>query len=292
MPKKIPLLPLCLISVIFVIFFPSFAQTIPPQLSVVTDKTVYFPDDFIAISGKAYPVSGTPIILRILDPDEHIVGIAQINTLNDDGSYSKGFHITGPLWVKYGLYKIIAQRGSILQAQTSFYFEPRDIQSQSIQSVTVTTDKPSYTKGDSIVISGSVNPFDPYNFLTLQITNPDGKPVGYEQPHFLQDGSYHVTIGTGSPLWINDGTYSVKVLYGSPRDTQNQSSSYVQATTTFTFSTQSQSENNQSPQVQSKIPAWVRNIFVWYGQDKISDDDLLNAIKFLVESNIIQLKTS
>ena len=38
-----------------------------------------------------------------------------------------------------------------------------------------------------------------------------------------------------------------------------------------------------------KIPDWVRNIFIWYGEEKISEDELLNAIKFLVNQGIINL---
>jgi hypothetical protein len=38
-----------------------------------------------------------------------------------------------------------------------------------------------------------------------------------------------------------------------------------------------------------KIPNWVRNIFVWYAQDQVSEDELLNAIKFLVQQDIIKL---
>ncbi len=40
---------------------------------------------------------------------------------------------------------------------------------------------------------------------------------------------------------------------------------------------------------ESKIPDWVRNIFIWYGQGQISEDDVLNAITFLVTSQIIQI---
>ncbi len=43
-------------------------------------------------------------------------------------------------------------------------------------------------------------------------------------------------------------------------------------------------------EVKQKIPDWVRNIFVWYGQDKVSEEELLNAIKFLVQEKIIQLE--
>lgn len=37
------------------------------------------------------------------------------------------------------------------------------------------------------------------------------------------------------------------------------------------------------------LPDWVKNIFVWYGKGQISEDEVLNAIKFLVENKIIIL---
>ncbi len=43
---------------------------------------------------------------------------------------------------------------------------------------------------------------------------------------------------------------------------------------------------------ESKIPAWVKNVFSWYSQDKISEDEVINAIKFLVQNGIIQLESS
>ncbi len=41
---------------------------------------------------------------------------------------------------------------------------------------------------------------------------------------------------------------------------------------------------------ESKIPDWVKNIFVWYGQDKVSEDELLNAIKYLISEKIIKIE--
>ena len=38
-----------------------------------------------------------------------------------------------------------------------------------------------------------------------------------------------------------------------------------------------------------KIPEWVRNIFIWYGEKSISEDEVLNAIKFLINQGIIDL---
>ena len=39
-----------------------------------------------------------------------------------------------------------------------------------------------------------------------------------------------------------------------------------------------------------KIPDWVRNIFIWYGEEQISETELLGAIQFLVQQGIIDLE--
>ena len=39
-----------------------------------------------------------------------------------------------------------------------------------------------------------------------------------------------------------------------------------------------------------KVPSWVRNIFIWYANEQISESDLLNAIEFLVQQGIIELE--
>ena len=38
-----------------------------------------------------------------------------------------------------------------------------------------------------------------------------------------------------------------------------------------------------------KIPEWVRNTFVWYAENKISESELLSTIEFLVNENIITI---
>jgi len=49
------------------------------------------------------------------------------------------------------------------------------------------------------------------------------------------------------------------------------------------------SEPNNSS---SKIPDWVKNIFVWYGQGLVSEDELLNAIKYLITEGILVIPSS
>ena len=37
-------------------------------------------------------------------------------------------------------------------------------------------------------------------------------------------------------------------------------------------------------------PEWVRNIFIWYGQNQISEDEFINALQFLIDEGIIKVK--
>jgi hypothetical protein len=41
--------------------------------------------------------------------------------------------------------------------------------------------------------------------------------------------------------------------------------------------------------IDRKIPEWIKNIFIWYAEDQILEDELLNAIKYLVQQEIIKL---
>ena len=45
----------------------------------------------------------------------------------------------------------------------------------------------------------------------------------------------------------------------------------------------------EKPPAPQKIPEWVKNIFTWFSQDQISEDEVLNAIKFLINRGIIDL---
>ena len=41
-----------------------------------------------------------------------------------------------------------------------------------------------------------------------------------------------------------------------------------------------------------KVPDWVKNIALWYGEGTVSENEFLNTIKFLIENKIIVLDTA
>ncbi len=102
---------------------PVFASShnIPP-LSVRTDSDSYDQGDTVVITGLVkHPEEGIPITLRILDSNSKLVGIDQFSPATD-GSFSRTYVATGPLWKAAGNYTIIAQYGSAQQAETTFVF--------------------------------------------------------------------------------------------------------------------------------------------------------------------------
>jgi len=63
---------------------------------------------------------------------------------------------------------------------------------------------------------------------------------------------------------------------------------------TGTVTVKSTTGFNQTPEAPttSKLPDWVKNIFVWYGQGQVSEAELLESIKWMIENNVIQVSST
>ena len=93
-----------------------------PPLSIQTDSDSYDQGDTVVVTGLVKkPDDGIPITLRILDTNSKLVQIDQF-TPALDGSFSKTYVATGPLWKAAGNYTIIAQYGAAQKAHTTFSF--------------------------------------------------------------------------------------------------------------------------------------------------------------------------
>jgi len=53
--------------------------------------------------------------------------------------------------------------------------------------------------------------------------------------------------------------------------------------------TPEQAENDNTSKLikETKVPSWVKNLFVMYAEDKIDDNALINALQFLIKSGIL-----
>ncbi len=111
---------------------PIFAQSTtpspsPPTAALVTtsiDRSSYTLGDTIVISGQVQAVvSGTPLSIEILDPQNNVAKIDQID-VSQDGKYTYSTKAAGPYWKLNGSYTVKVQYGPPnVTAQTTFTFQ-------------------------------------------------------------------------------------------------------------------------------------------------------------------------
>jgi len=99
-------------------------------------------------------------------------------------------------------------------------------------------------------------------------------------------GNYEVIVFTENGGVIGNATFTVI----KPSEPIPQSLEFLESNAT---STEIGDETDQSSETElinaKKIPDWVKNIFVLYSYDEISEDELINALIFLIDQGIIEL---
>lgn len=81
--------------------------------------------------------------------------------------------------------------------------------------VTFSTDKSTYSSGDSIKLTGKISPISDSQFIIVQIINPsDTDLVAADQFLPKSDGTFSKTYHADGPKWSQDGTYTLRIFYG------------------------------------------------------------------------------
>lgn len=156
--------------------------------------------------------------------------------------------------------------------------------------ITVTTNKPSYNDGDTLTISGSVQDYISDTPVTIRIMSPTGLVVKIDQVDVNADRTYSESILPSNINWQGAGTYHVMVQYGSPDRSTQTTFQFVGTSTTQTGNATTLSPIPAPSQpMASKIPHWVKTVFSLYGQGQISDDDLISALRFLIQTGVIKV---
>ena len=149
-------------------------------------------------------------------------------------------------------------------------------------------DKTQYKSGDQVVLSGWVSYEDkPTSDVSLRIfvTDPRGSYIFDEIVTSQYDGTFVKEFFL--PENSISGDYKIDVISlcrEVHRDICTHQNAFLTITVKGTDVSEDPTESKQ------KVPEWVRNIFIWYAQERISEDELLGAIQFLIDIGILQSK--
>jgi len=86
---------------------------------------------------------------------------------------------------------------------------------QMMDPIAISTDKPSYSDGETIIISGEVSDLLSGYAVTLQVIAANGNLVTVQQLDVGADKMFSTELTAGGTLWKSSGTYTIKVLYGT-----------------------------------------------------------------------------
>ena len=118
-------------------------------------------------------------------------------------------------------------------------------------SITVTTDKPSYADGSTIIISGTVT--DQLNIPISIIIKDNSQNVVYiAQVNPNSDNTYSTQATAGGDLWKTHATYEIDVTYGGKDRTSK---------TTFEFTVTSAGNQTNATSVVPEFGSLAASIF-------------------------------
>ncbi|MDE1770630.1 MAG: PEFG-CTERM sorting domain-containing protein [Thaumarchaeota archaeon] len=91
-------------------------------LSIHTDLPTYNQGDTIVMTGHVRDAqNATAVTLRVFNELKNLIAVAQLSP-SSDGSFTKTFLATGPLWKDAGNYTIIAQYGLYTNDTATFHY--------------------------------------------------------------------------------------------------------------------------------------------------------------------------
>jgi predicted secreted protein with PEFG-CTERM motif len=143
-------------------------------------------------------------------------------------THFKGFALLAILVCSIGVVPVFAASPALLNNPS---VNPTNVTSGNTNplptgEITVTTDKPSYSDGDKIMISGSTQDYISGTPITVRIISPIGNIVKVDQVDLGSDRTFSTSITATGILWQEAGAYQVIVQFGSKDRT---------AETTFQF---------------------------------------------------------
>jgi hypothetical protein len=152
-------------------------------------------------------------------------------------------------------------------------------------SISVTTDKPAYIRGDTITVSGHVtNPIAGEDAVIMGI-DPSLDDIFVTQLPLDNNGNYTTKINTASSLMAENGQYEILAQYHSEQGTLT-----VQTQFTVTGSclgSQCSAPTNATTTIQ--IPQWIHNNAKLWSEGAITNNDFIQGIQYLIEQKIIAI---
>jgi hypothetical protein len=156
------------------------------------------------------------------------------------------------------------------------YGGPPEQSSSNNYTVDIQSDSESYTLGESVTFSGSVNKYSEDRNLRISIFGTGNDLVVTQKTPVDVDGTFSHTVPLNEKF--SDGKFTVKAQYGNSKAT----------IAIMSFEVDS---NGDSSSQNNAIPDWIKNNAGWWADGQIDDSSFVEGIQFLIkEGQVLFLK--
>ena len=159
------------------------------------------------------------------------------------------------------------------------YGGPPENNSANNYTVKINTDQESYSVGESVIFTGSVNKYDEDRSLRITIFDSSKNLISTKKTPVDTYGKFSYTVQLNEKY--SDGKYIVKSQYGNSKSTVNSSSFLIVAENASVV------ESNLS-----EIPVWIKNNAGWWADGSIDDTSFVQGIQFLVQEGFMKIPST
>jgi len=282
---------------IFIIgFTPSLNGQIVNPITVTTDKSLYYEDETIVISGEVSEILyGYAVSLLIIDPNGDAILIDQLIVARNK-KFQTEITAGGQMnEIGSGMYTVsVLYATENRTASTTFQYVSSGTSTQ--PPITISTDKSVYKENEVIYFKYFISKRIPNEKLSIKLYDPHARVILImEIPNHalsLHSSSYTPFFPPNNG-WGVGGAYSIIAEYGGSKSIQG-----VKVITSPSEDSQVIDKDNdgipdykdQCPshrESYNEYPQWLDNLGIWFVEKKITNSDLNNAFENLFDRKII-----
>jgi len=153
------------------------------------------------------------------------------------------------------------------------YGGPPEQSSSNNYTVDIISDNASYSLGESVIFSGSVNKYDEDRNLRITIFGTGNSLIVSQKTPVNVDGTFLHEVNLNEKF--SDGKFTVKAQYGNSKAT-------IAIIAFEVISNNVVSQDN-------KIPSWIKNNAGWWADGQIDDNSFVEGIQFLIKEGFMKL---
>jgi len=164
-------------------------------------------------------------------------------------------------------------------SQAFGYGAPPPQSSANNYTVEIYSDKESYTLGESITFSGSVNKYDENRNLRISIFDSNNNFIVTQKTQVNTDGTFLHSVILNEKF--HDGKYTVRAQYGNSKTIVEKMS--------FVINSNDVTSMEQKLSASAKIPDWIKNNAGWWADGLIDDNSFVEGIQFLIKEGLMKI---